>query len=226
MSNVERASYRAMLRDGVDEQSLAAQLEAIRAEAQLLVDDGHLLTAVMCRHGCELFLYLEHIYEGAAPDLEALCRLPDSLGWLAGEVEPFPTHLGDRAWAYMQPAFWFDVPQSVEQFARAQRPDERRGRIARLLPGKVMDYVCHHQAIVREGLLVGDRYQFISVHDDMLFSYLEFPRDREQVNIRRKEGESIEIKKWLDVDPASHFDQELAAGGDFLMIDTVLSVGR
>ena len=45
----------------------------------------------------------------------------------------------------------------------------------------------------------------ISQHENLLFSYFETPRDREQVNIRRKQEVSEEIKRWEEVDPESHF---------------------
>lgn len=95
-----------------------------------------------------------------------------------------------------------------------------------LHPEKLLSYVCHHQAIVEEGLLVGDRYQMISQHENLLFSYFETPRDREQVNIRRKQEVSEEIKRWEEVDPESHFYHfPEAQGENFLVIPTVFSVG-
>ena len=168
MANVERASYRAFLSEGVSEEGIATAVEGVTREAQAIVDGGALLTAAMSRSGRELFLYLEHVFEGGAPDMDAVRSLPCARGWLEGLLQPIPQHTGDVAWAYMFPVFWFDKPQGVGQFARARRPDERCGRIARLLPNKLMEYVTHHQAIGAEGLLVGDRYQFISIHDDML----------------------------------------------------------
>ena len=79
---------------------------------------------------------------------------------------------------------------------------------------------------MREGLLVGDRYQMISLHENLLFSYFETPRDREQVNISRRPEPSEATKEWEAVVPESHFYQFPEANGEnFLIILTVFSVG-
>lgn len=227
MANVERASYRAVLAPDAAAADVERAVAGVAVAAQELVDRGEVLTAGLFGYRDQLFLYLEFIYEGARPDADGIAAWPDRAGWMAGLLVPFPKLGGTAGWAYMYPVFWFDEPASVEGFARTQAPDARCGRIARLYPDKLMSYVCHHQAIAREGTFVGDRYQFISLQDDVLFSYFETPRDREQVNIRRTSAPSEEIGAWLAVDPASHFDHfPEAHGDDFLIIDTLVSVGR
>ncbi|MBW3087199.1 hypothetical protein KIH77_00370 [Bifidobacterium sp. 82T24] len=232
MANIERASYRAVLKPDADgAESLDEAVRAAADQARQLVDDGILLTVGLYRHRNQLFLYTEHIHEGERPDPEKIRRAPDDWGWLHGLLRPFPAlrgrDIGDVEWAYMHPVFWFDEPKSVDYYTRRPKPDARCGRIAVLYPDKLMDYVCHHQAIVHEGLLVGDRYQFISIHDNVLFSYFETPRDRGRRNINGGDGPSGEIKRWLAVDPASHFDHfPEAHGDDFLIIDTVFDFGR
>ena len=137
------------------------------------------------------------------------------------------TRLMDLFWDSVHGATCRDyTPAQLDAWAPREMDEERCGRIAVLYPEKLFSYVCHHQAIVEEGLLVGDRYQMISLHENLLFSYFETPRDREQVNIRREEGESLEIQKWEAVDPAGHFRHFPEAGGEnFLVIETVISVG-
>ncbi|OXM99830.1 hypothetical protein [Bifidobacterium vansinderenii] len=231
MANVERASYRAVLKPGIDSAALDRALREASDRAQTMVDDGTLLTAGLYRHGEQLFLYTEHIYEGDRPDLESIRVAPDTWGWLHGLLRPFPAMRGrdveDVEWAYMHPVFWFDEPKSVDYYTRRPAPDARCGRIAVLYPDKLMEYVCHHQAIVREGTFVGDRYQFISIHDNMLFSYFETPRDRGRQSISGADGPSREIEEWIAVDPASHFNHfPEANGSDFLVIDTLFDFGR
>lgn len=227
MANVERASYRAELKPSVNDGELADLVAAASKAAQQLVDDGELLTAGLYRYQNQLFLYLEHIYEGDKPDLEAIRVAPIDWGWLDGALKPMPSIHGDHTWAYMYPVFWFDEPKSVEYYTRNPEPDERCGRIAVLYPDKLMEYVCHHQAIVNEGTFVGDRYQFISIQDDVLFSYFERPRDRGQQSISGANGPSQEIQNWIDVDPASHFNHFPEANGDdFLVIDTLFATGK
>ncbi|PJM75097.1 hypothetical protein [Bifidobacterium simiarum] len=232
MTNVERASYRAVLKPGIDgTESLSGAVRAAAAQAKRLVDDGVLLTVGMYRHGDQLFLYAEHIHEDERPNRDEIRRAPDGWGWLHGLLKPFPAMHGrdveDVEWAYMHPVFWFDEPKSVAYYMRRPVPDARCGRIAVLYPDRLMDYVCHHQAIVHEELLVGDRYQFISIHDNVLFSYFERPRDRGMRNISGIDRPSEEIERWLAVDPASHFDHFPEANGDdFLVIDTLFDFGR
>ena len=79
----------------------------------------------------------------------------------------------------------------------------RRGRIALLPPGKWCSYMEHHLRLTSEGLLAGDRWHLISVHENLLFSYLEEPRTN--VNLRGVPGaESPELAAWLAADPESH----------------------
>lgn len=235
MPTIERASYRGFLTDdaAADNATTDAAVRhaaaALQTDAERLKAEGRVLTVCLTRHGRELFLYVEHIVP-AHPAHEAMAAVtgfPAAQGWFAGLLRPYPQFGGDVPWAYMHPVFWFDEPKDVDSFRRAQAPDARCGRIAHFWPDTVIDYVVHHQLIAREGLAVGDRYQFISVLDDVAFSYFETPRDRERVNIRREDGESREIRRWLDVDPFSHFDHfdPGTLEKDFLVIDTLVSVG-
>ncbi len=228
---IERASYRAVLKKGVEEAVLTGAVERAAADTAARIRAGELLTAGMYRQADQLFCYLEHIWDdlGEAderPDLTALRRAPEAWGWLEGLTDPFPSIHGPQGWAYMYPVFWFDEPRDLDYYRRDPAPDERCGRIAVLYPDKLMEYVCHHQAIVEEATFVGDRYQFISIHDDVLFSYFERPRDRGQRSISGAEGPSREIERWLAVDPASHFDHFPEANGDdFLVIKTLFALG-
>ncbi len=228
---IERASYRAVLKKDVEEAVLAGAVERAAADAAARIRAGELLTAGMYRQADQFFCYLEHIWDDlgetdARPDLAALRRAPEAWGWLEGLTDPFPSIHGSLDWAYMYPVFWFDEPRDLDYYRRDPAPDERCGRIAVLYPDKLMGYVCHHQAIVEEATFVGDRYQFISIHDDVLFSYFERPRDRGQRSISGAEGPSREIERWLAVDPASHFDHFPEANGDdFLVIRTLFAFG-
>ena len=239
MSQVIRAQYRAVIQKEAvpekTEQAFAYWEEQLKKQCL----EGGVLTGTMCRYQDQLFLYLECI---AAEE-----QLADSRRWKA-KIENFAQNiLGNqdvlemwpvfdvsgehktsetgRFWVYMYPVFWFDEPKSLDTWRRTQKPDGRCGRIAVLHSEKLFSYVCHHQAIGEEGLLVGDRYQMISQHENLLFSYFETPRDREQVNISRKQEVSEEIKKWEAVDPESHFYHFPEAHGEnFLVIPTVFSV--
>ncbi|KAB8292649.1 hypothetical protein [Bifidobacterium avesanii] len=229
MPTIERASYRAFLNPDAADGDVARAADRLRADAERLKTGSRVLTVCLTRYGRQLFLYVEHIVpeHPAHEAMAAITGFPDAQGWFSGLIRPYPQFGGDVDWAYMHPAFWSDEPKDVDSFRRAQEPDARCGRIAHFWPDTVVDYVLHHQLIVQEGLAMGDRYQFISVLDDVAFSYFETPRDRERVNIRREERESKEIQRWLDVDPFNHFDHfdPGTLERDFLIIDTLVSVG-
>ena len=76
--------------------------------------------------------------------------------------------------------------------------------------------------LFRKDCLRENKYQYISLHENVLFSYFEEPRHN--VNITGKEEESKVIDGWMAVDPESHFDREKACGNNFLVIDPILLV--
>lgn len=100
----------------------------------------------------------------------------------------------------------------------------RVGRVAFVYPDKLTSYILHHKEIVDEGLLKGDKYAYISMHENLLFSYYEEPRNN--VNITGSDQESKAIERWLAVDPESHFDRVKAKGDNFLVIPCLFSVDR
>lgn len=230
MKLVIRAQYRAMIRANVDETDFRRILKSCCHKAKVEVEKGTLMTATMCRYQKTLFLYMEYLIESenSAAFQEKVDQVPDI--WFQETehiLENWPGIERKRLWVYMYPVFWFDSPQSEQQWERKIAPDNRCGRIALLYPEKIFSYVSHHQAIVEEGLLVGDRYQMISLHENILFSYFETPRDRELVNIRRSSEVSMEIEKWEAVSPKEHFYHfPEAQGANFLIIPTIFSVGK
>ena len=232
MEQVVRAQYRAVLEKYATEEQLKSATEQCQQILQKKVDQGEILTSGIFRYQSFLFLYLEYIVEEGSALLEQksheINQIPDQwFGFMKPLLHEWREYCGTQYWAYMYPVFWFDQPISLEQWRRKQEPDARRGRIAFLYPEKFASYICHHHAIVEEGLLIGDRYQMISSHENVLFSYFETPRDREQVNIRREEKESEEIRKWEAVDPDSHFIRfEEDSENNFLVIDTLVSIAQ
>ena len=237
MNQIIRAQYRAVLRKEAApervQQAFVLWEERLKKEQA----NGQILTGTMCRYGEQVLFYLEYIAEeeNTVDEAEWRSKLPSLAQEFLGHenvLEKWPsfdaskTQKEERYWVYMYPVFWFDEPRSLDTWKRKEEPDQRCGRIAVLHSEKLFSYICHHQAIVEEGLLVGDRRQMISQHENLLFSYFETPRDREQVNISRRQEVSKEIKRWEEVDPESHFYHFPEAHGEnFLVIPTVFSVG-
>lgn len=235
MKQIIRAQYRAALKNEITEESFRKATELCRLKMEKKIQEECLLTGGMFRYKNLLFLYMEYITDSEMYEdeknmhdrQECIEQLPQK--WFP-EILPFlhkwPEISGMREWVYMYPVFWFDTPKGVDTWKRKKKPDKRCARIAVLHPQKLFSYVCSHQEIVKEGLLTGDRFQMISLHENLLFSYFEMPRDREQVNIKRSEEKSKEIEKWEAKDPKSHFRHfPEAEGENFLVIETVISAG-
>ncbi|MBR6187036.1 MAG: hypothetical protein IKQ41_12360 [Clostridia bacterium] len=192
--------------------------KACRREAQKLVRDGRMMAAGLYIYGRQLFLYYEALGEAFGP--EAFMRPMDGL------LSPWPQKEETKRWAKMYPIYWHCEPKDEADWRRPKKPLRQRGRIAYLKHDAMFEYVYHHFAIVREGLLRGDKYMSIALHEDVLFSYFEEPRSC--VNIRRTdEGESRAIRGWLDADPESHFvSLPGSEGQNFLLLPDVFTVGR
>ena len=132
--------------------------------------------------------------------------------------------IGLTPWAPMYHIYHHSIPGDVSEWVKERASNENRiGRIAFLKPEKLFSYTYWHYAIVQEGLLKGDKYQYISLHENVLFfRILEEPRHN--VNITGKRGRIKVIDGWMAVDPESHFDREKACGNNFLVIDPIMIV--
>lgn len=216
---VYRCHYRAQLSDAPDKlKNWSEAAGDCRNEAVSLVRNGSMMAAGLYSYGRQLFLYYEAL--GAAFPPEAFMRPLDDY------LSPWPQKEETRRWALMYPIYWHCEPRDEEDWRRSPKPLRQRGRIAYLKQDTMFEYVYHHFAIVKEGLLRGDKYMSIAMHEDVLFSYFEEPRS--SVNIRRTaQGESQAIRGWLDVNPESHFiPLPGSEGQNFLLLPDVFTVGQ
>ena len=197
---VNRGSYRAVLRADACEAEVADAFMECRASMENAKRERKVLTASLYRYGGFLFLYTEGAGEAVNPAelLSPLCKFLQL--WPAGVEAPDTA----RQWVYMQPYFYHAVPGRAEDWMEHRTPCRRRGRIALLTPGKWEEYMAHHFFLMREGLIEGDRYHFISVHENVLFSYFEEPKTI--TNLQGKSGcRSTALDSWMKTDPESHF---------------------
>lgn len=210
-----RRQFRGCLKEEAKEgQKLYTAAAKAREEALRLIDGGSLLTASVYYHGNMCFLYYEALEESVAPS--------DFLKPLEPFLELWPEEGGKTCWAPMYSIYWHSVPRNAESWMESRKGKKNRiGRIAFLFPEKMFSYTYWHQAIVEEGLLKGDQYQFISLHENILFSYFEEPKN--MVNISGSDKESEVIDGWLAADPESHFDRDKAGGSNFVIIEQLLS---
>ncbi|MBQ7942853.1 MAG: hypothetical protein IJ326_02190 [Lachnospiraceae bacterium] len=207
-----RKNYRACILKEKDLENALKQDKKIVEEA---IKSKKCLTVAIYRHENMLFLYMEALDEELTP-VELFPELSKLLA-------SWPQREGMVAWAYMYPIFYHAIPESIDEWKRSEKK-VRRGRIAYLKEDKLFSYVYHHKAIVDEGLLEGDRYQFIALHEDVLFSYFEEPKQFTHINSESKDSSKV-IEEWIKADPESHFDHELSGEENFLFLPEIFSMG-
>ena len=186
-------------------------------EAKHAVSNNVVMTVGLYQWGRQLFLYVESLVASLDPETLLPSLLPVLETWPEGET--------DRKWAYMYPVFYHDIPDSPENWKRGC-PEKRIGRIALLRHESLFSYVYHHHALVREGKLCGDRYQLISLHEDILFSYLEEPRTPWNL-CHDPQQKSACIDDWMKADPESHFVPLPGSHGqNFLILPSLFNFGQ
>lgn len=217
---IYRKNYRASIlsKDGngrVAREVILQSLEQDKEVVREAIANGQCLTVALYEHEDMLFLYMEALEEGLQPDT----LFPH----LSKLLALWPQKDGFAAWAKMYTIYYHDIPENEEYWARTEKK-KRRGRIAYLHEDKLFSYVYYHKAIVDEGLLEGDRYQFIALHENILFSYFEEPKIFTHIK-KDVHEESKVIQDWLAVDPESHFDHTLSGEENFLLLPAIFSMG-
>lgn len=207
---IYRKEYRACLKNNINEDDFKITCKEIEND---LTSD--FLEVMLYQHNNMLFLYYEARAEVTNPEkfLHKINRF----------LETWPEENGLTHWAYMYPVFYQQHPTDDESAWNKERTGNKTkiGRIAFLKEEKLFSYVYWHTALVNEGLLKGDKYQYISLHENILFSYYEEPRNN--MSLSGIEKESSFIKNWLDLDPGSHFQLDKTNGQHFLVIPAVIS---
>ena len=217
---IYRKNYRASIlsTDGNGRASAEAIKEALEKDKSVVreaIASGHCMTVALYQHEDMLFLYMEALEE----ELEPAVLFPH----LSELLALWPQKDGFAAWAKMYTIYYHDIPKNEEYWARNEKK-KRRGRIAYLHEDKLFSYVYYHKAIVDEGLLEGDRYQFIALHENILFSYFEEPKIFTHLK-KDVQEESKVIQEWLAVNPESHFDHTLSGEENFLLLPEIFSMG-
>ena len=214
---VYRCHYRGRL-EAADAVQLSDLLQQCEQNAQQLINDGALMTAALYYYGNQLFLYYEAVGEEIRPERFMAPLHPVLSQW--------PQKEDTCDWALMYNVFWHDAPKDDEDWKRSVPPERRRGRIAWLKHDTMFRYVYHHFAIAEEGILQGDRYQSIALHEDILFSYFEEPRTPGDLR-RDTTLQSQTIQAWLDVNPESHFIPLPGSNGsNFLLLPQYFALGE
>lgn len=212
---IQRRNYRACLKEHVTIEELK---KAVRIDSEIVrtaIEQKKCLTVAMYYHEDMIFLYTE----GLGGEADAGRLFPN----VSKLLELWPQKGGKIPWVKMYTIYYHAIPEDEKAWIR-QGKKIRRGRIAYLKEDKLFSYTYYHKAIVDEGLLEGDKYQFIALHEDILFSYFEEPKQLTHIKKDIHE-ESKVIKEWLAVDPESHFDHTLSGEENFLLLPEVFSMG-
>lgn len=218
-----RMHYRAKLAEGYDKEELQQKLVICEEYVREAQKKGEVLTAALYLADTPdisqtLFFYYEGVGDDSVISVERL------LSPISNLLQEWPGTTENRVWVKMYHIYYHSVPESVEGWKRAAKPELRRGRIALLYEEKLFSYVYYHKAIVDEGLLKGDKYQSIALHENVLFSYFEEPKT--MVNIKNSDEESKVIEEWLAVDPESHFIHTPECEGlNFMFLPTLFALG-
>lgn len=244
---IYRLHYRGQLKEDITNEQLETAVNRCRGNVRRAQKQGRVLTAALYRSGRMLFLYYEaagrplavtepiaagHNGGGEAQllesgeDMQTTCLYPDEmLAPLNGLLQSWPGQRDDRLWVHMYHIYYHSLLRTAEDFRRSAVPEKRRGRIAFLREDKLFSYTYYHRAIVEEGLLQGDRYQSIALHENILFSYFEEPK--QFVNIKNEPTEQSKvIDEWLAVDPESHFIHMPEGGGEnFMFLPALFALG-
>lgn len=218
-----RMHYRAKLIDGYDKERLQQNLNICKENIRRSQKEGKVLTAALYLANTmdianTLFFYYEGVGDNDVISVEEL------LAPLQEFLQVWPGMTKERSWVKMYHIYYHSMPESVENWKRGAKPELRRGRIALLYEEKLFSYIYYHKAIVDEGLLKGDKYQSIALHENVLFSYFEEPKT--MVNIKNSEEESKVIEDWLAVDPESHFiHTPECEGQNFMFLSALFAMG-
>lgn len=241
MQKIFRLHYRAQIKPEYTVADMKQALVQCGSRIRQAQHSGSMLTAALYYHDRMLFLYYEAVGEQletveplageagireSGEDVQANIPYPKTfLAALEPFLESWPGQTDKRLWVHMYHIYYHSIPQDMEEWRRNAVPEMRRGRIAFLREEKLFSYVFYHNALVQEGLLQGDKYQSIGLHENILFSYFEEPKTLTNIKGNGEEASKV-IDDWLAVNPESHFIHMPQGGGEnFLFLPALLSMG-
>lgn len=196
------------------------ELEQIINDTKQIIDqhikNETIMTACIYQYENMLFAYYESIGKEIKPE--------ELFAPFSSCLMKWPGEKSKRDWVKMNHVFYHAIPEGKEDWKRKVKPELQRGRIAFLKPEKLFDYVYYHVAITKEGLLHGDKYQSIALHENILFSYFEEPKNQMNI-VRDLSKNSTVIEDWLQVIPEDHFIQG-PGKTNFTFINALITMGQ
>ena len=217
---ITRHQYMAYLKEEyADKTNSSDNLQDVLAKDRdilaIFIKEKVCMTVALYRYNNMLFLYYE-LVDGA-------CVPYDFFPSLTPCLKTVPVKNCDTHWLPMHHVYHNAIPDSAENWRRNGKK-ERIGRIAYLMPEKLMSYLYYHKELLEEGLFEGERYLSIGLYDTILFTYSESPRILTHLNSESTEESSV-IAKWRALNPKSHFDHSFSGEGNFVDLEELLSIG-
>ncbi len=163
---VQRLVFRGQMHPG-REKTLQAALPNLQTTLAQRVAADDILTLSLFTWHQQIFLYYECPGAPIAPiDL-------------VGDINSTLAPSASRIWAPMMDIFHFNRPQSLEHWRRDLPPEACTARVVYLRPEMVSSYIFLHYQMQEEKPGGGDKYGQISLHENLLFFYLEQPATNE-----------------------------------------------
>jgi len=193
---MKRMMYRGQWAAGGEEAGKQKLAEA-RQRARQLVKDGEVMTFAAYEWRGQLFLYYECIHREIEPETV--------FAPIEAHLEDWPGKPHKRKWVPMIDVFHFNEPAGYEHWLRKQPVERRVGRVAHLKPEMMASYIYYHYQLQEERAFLGDKYEIIAMHENLLFGYQEFPQVIEEPVLPQKLNTSGTPADWNDSRMDLHF---------------------
>lgn len=213
---IARHQYMAYLKKEYADRNIQAEvLTSDKNHIAELISKKDCMTIALYQYKNMIFLYYEALTDVCSP-LDMFPALTDFL-------ENIPVKEEYIRWIPMHTVYYNAIPETIETWCRLEKK-QRIGRIAYLMPDKLVSYLYYHKALLDEGLFEGERYLSIALYDTILFTYSESPRIITHLRLEEKEDSKI-ITEWRAKNPKSHFDHDFSGEGNFVDLTELLSLG-
>lgn len=193
---LKRMVYRASLKKEKTQKGLELIKQSFN-KCKRLVEEEKLMTCSLYKWEQSIFLYYECIDNAIRPK-EIFSSLENCL-------EDWPGKIEERKWIPMIDVFHFNEPVNKEHWRRKSPVERRVGKVAYLKAEMVSSYVYYHYQLQEERAFFGDKYEIISLHENLLFGYFEFPKVIEEPIVNKKLNTNGTPKNWHDSHMELHF---------------------
>ncbi|WP_229757849.1 hypothetical protein [Paenibacillus marchantiophytorum] len=187
--------YRAQWKEGQEEAGLSRMADTASAQARL--DSGEIMTIAAFKWLQHIFIYYECVQDEIVPEV--------MFGAIDAYLEDWPGKVVKRKWMPMVDVFHFNEPVSYEHWLRKEPVERRVGRVAHLKPEMIPSYIYYHYQLQEERAFLGDKYEMIALHDNLMFGYQEFPQVIEQPLAPPRLTTSGTPENWNDSRMDLHF---------------------